>query len=217
MRLVVGIGNPGPEYVGTRHNVGFEVLDAAARVFAVTFARAGDVGWCAKGSLQGEPFLLLKPATYVNRSGLAAKAVCDHFQIMAEAVLVVLDDMALPPGRVRFRPAGSHGGHNGLRSVLDELRTETVPRIRIGIGSVPAEAWREHVLAPFSAEERPVIDQAVARAVDGVKGFLLGTPHERLAGELNRTSPGEHSPGTGDADSRSEGCGGPPDRGVRED
>ncbi len=216
-RLVVGIGNPGARYEGTRHNVGFEVVDKVATLLRLVFTHEAGRGWVARGQLGGEPFVLLKPDTYVNLTGPAVRAMLDECQATPDGVLVVLDDMALAPGRVRFRAGGSHGGHNGLRSVIDALQTESVPRLRIGIGSVPAESWREHVLSPFSPAERLEIDTSVLRAADGVRQFLMGTAVQRIAAETNRSSPGVPNPGTGDAGVRSEGCDGPPDRGERGD
>src|SRR5436853_1833399 len=163
-RLVVGIGNPGPEYAGTRHNVGFEVVDAVAARLSLPFREVADAGFVAEGVRGGVPFVLLKPLTFVNRTGVALRTLSRLMDCPASSILVVLDDMALDVGRLRFRSAGSSGGHNGLQSVLDELGTEGVPRLRVGIGSAPSEAWREHVLSPFLEEERKVVDRAVTRA-----------------------------------------------------
>src|SRR5262245_32235299 len=180
-RLIVGIGNPGPEYEGTRHNVGFEVVDQIAARMGLTFRDVAYAGWVAEGSRGGAPFALLKPLTYVNRTGAALRTLARLMELAPSSILVVLDDMALDVGRLRFRSEGSSGGHNGMQSVLDELRTEGVPRLRVGIGSAPPAAWREHVLSPFLPEEREVVNRAMARAADAVESFLDGTDFERIA------------------------------------
>src|SRR5688572_4845556 len=174
-RLVVGIGNPGPEYEGTRHNVGFEVMDRVAARLGLSFRDVAYAGWVAEGSRGGLPFALVKPLTYVNRTGMAVRTLGRLMELAPSSILVVLDDLALDVGRLRFRSEGSSGGHNGLQSVLDELRTERVPRLRVGIGSAPPEAWREHVLTPFLAGEREVVNRAVTRAAEAVESFLDGT------------------------------------------
>jgi PTH1 family peptidyl-tRNA hydrolase len=195
-RLVIGVGNPGPEYEHTRHNVGFEVVDGVAARLGLSFRDVAYAGFLAEGVRKGAPFALLKPLTYVNRTGAALRALSRLMDCPPSSILVVLDDLALDVGRLRFRSSGSSGGHNGLKSVLDELGTEGVPRLRVGIGSAPSEAWREHVLAPFPEEERKVVDRAVARAAEAVESFLDGEDFQRLAAAINRASPGVPIPGT---------------------
>jgi PTH1 family peptidyl-tRNA hydrolase len=217
-RFVVGVGNPGPEYAGTRHNAGFEILDRTAALLALPW-RAFGGGHRADGRAAATPFVLLKPGDYVNRTGVACRRLRDEFGDAFEParLLLVVDDMALPPGRLRLREGGGAGGHNGLRSVIAELETEEFPRLRSGIGGVPAAAWREHVLAPPSAEEKPLLDRAYARAADVLRGFLYGESLESLAAIANRALPREPGPATdgdGGGDVRRPA---PPDRGARGD
>jgi PTH1 family peptidyl-tRNA hydrolase len=216
-RLVVGIGNPGPDYEGTRHNVGFEVVDRVASRAGLPFREIPYAGFAAEGARGGAPYLLLKPLTFVNRTGAALRAVGRLMELAPSSILVVLDDLALDVGRLRFRSEGSSGGHNGLQSVLDELGTQGVPRLRVGIGSAPPAMWREHVLSPFWPEEREVVDRALARAAEAVESFLDGEDFQRIAAAVNRASPGAPIPGTGTASSRGARRGAEPDRGARAD
>lgn len=162
MKAIVGLGNPGAHYAHTRHNIGFWVVDAMG----------ADVPWrafefCSWGEV-ADDLVLVKPLAYMNNSGLAAAQIARRFGVVAADMLVVVDDVHLEVGRLRFRRAGSHGGHNGLRSIERELGSSDFPRMRVGIGQ-PAEAdgLIDYVLGEFSPEERDVIADAVGRAVDG--------------------------------------------------
>jgi PTH1 family peptidyl-tRNA hydrolase len=164
-RLIVGLGNPGGDYAETRHNVGFMVLDRlAARAGAIFRA---EKKWQAVVASTGNGWLC-KPQTYMNLSGESVSALGHYYKIEPSQVLVVLDDLALPLGRLRLREKGSAGGHNGLQSVIDHLGTNEVPRLRLGIGAASAEATG-HVLGRFTAAERPVLEEAVARATDAIE------------------------------------------------
>ena len=164
-RLLVGLGNPGRAYSDTRHNVGFMVLDRLAAALGATFR--ADKNWKADTAVAGDVFLL-KPKTYMNLSGESVGEIARFYKIEPARVLVVLDDMALPLGRLRFRERGSHGGHNGLRSILDHLGTQDVPRLRVGIGEAP-DAATGHVLGRFAVDERPLVAQSLDRAVEAVR------------------------------------------------
>ncbi len=168
MKLVVGLGNPGRQYVGTRHNVGFAVVDRLAES-----SRAGR----PQGRFQAEVIelaedagkvLLVKPETFMNLSGRCVRQFVDFYQLPAEDLLVVCDDINLPLGKLRFRARGSHGGHNGLRNIQEHLGTAEYSRLRIGVGAPPEEGAVDYVLGRFRPSERPVIDEAVQTAVQGV-------------------------------------------------
>lgn len=165
IRLVAGLGNPGREYQRTRHNIGFMVLDRLAvdAQLPWEFSAKWNAGW-AKSDV-----ILVKPATFMNRSGEAVAAIANFYKIAAEEVLVVLDDFALPLGRLRLRAQGSSGGHNGLESVFEHFGTESVPRLRIGIGAAPAQGATDYVLGRFFEEEQPLLDATIRRASDAVK------------------------------------------------
>ena len=160
-RLLVGLGNPGREYAETRHNVGFMIADRLAAKSRAVFRTERD--WKASMSKSGD-LLLCKPLTFMNLSGKSVRAVSDFYKIAPAEVLVVLDDTALPLGRLRLRPDGSAGGHNGLKSVIEHLGTNQVPRLRIGIGEAEPGAAIEHVLGRFGLEEKPVLEQSLDRA-----------------------------------------------------
>ena len=165
-RLLVGLGNPGREYSGTRHNVGFMVLDRLAAAMGAAFR--AEKKWQADAASNGGVWLL-KPQTYMNLSGESVSALARFYQIEPARVLVVLDDMALPLGRLRIRERGSHGGHNGLRSILAHLGTQEVPRLRLGIGSSDPGEATGHVLGRFAVDERPLVEQSLERAVEAIR------------------------------------------------
>ena len=160
-RLLVGLGNPGREYAETRHNVGFMIADRLAAKSRAVFRTERD--W-KSSMLKSGDLLLCKPLTFMNLSGKSVRAVSDFYKIAPAEVLVVLDDTALPLGRLRLRPEGSAGGHNGLQSVLEHLGTPAVPRLRIGIGEAEPGGAVAHVLGRFGLEEIPVLEQSLDRA-----------------------------------------------------
>ncbi|GAB4152483.1 MAG: aminoacyl-tRNA hydrolase [Planctomycetota bacterium] len=206
-RIVLGIGNPGPEYEDTRHNAGFMVLDLLAERLGLTFERlerraddgsrlfSGKVkARVAQGRSKGREFLLVKPWTYVNLSGDAAGPLLRHAGLGPESLFVVVDDLNLPLGRIKVRPSGSAGGHNGLKSIQQALATDAFPRLRLGIGTPvreggpegpkPAE-WRDFVLAPFLPEEREVLGRVLGRAADCAKAWLDGADPQTLMSSFN--------------------------------
>jgi PTH1 family peptidyl-tRNA hydrolase len=165
IRLVAGLGNPGPEYAGTRHNIGFAVVDYFAQRAGVNFER--QTKWdAAVVKLPGT--ILLKPLTFMNHSGEAVAAVADFYKIASANILVVLDDFALPLGRLRIRERGGAGGHNGLESVIMNLATEDVPRLRLGIGAAPERGSVDYVLSRFFEEEKEAVKAMVERAADAI-------------------------------------------------
>jgi peptidyl-tRNA hydrolase, PTH1 family len=177
MKLIAGLGNPGSEYRGTRHNVGFEVVDRLASRHGVRFDAAKVDGLVARLRLPAaegtEDVLLLKPLTYMNLSGEAVQGLAHYFRIEPADLLVVADDVNLPLGRLRARKTGTEGGHNGLRSVAQMLGTIDYPRLRVGVGR--GDSRREladHVLSRFDADEIPGIEAAIARAADAAEAFV---------------------------------------------
>ena len=166
IRCVAGLGNPGPEYTGTRHNIGFKVLDQLAAQFGLTWEKS--TKWDAVTLKQGE-LVLAKPMSFMNRSGYPLVAIAQFYKIKPSEVFVVLDDFALPLGRIRIRAGGGTGGHNGLDSVIMQFGTEEIPRLRIGIGAAPAAGSVDHVLGRFFEEERPLVKSAIERSVEAIK------------------------------------------------
>ena len=166
VRLVVGLGNPGAEYDRTRHNVGFNVVDLLASEWGLAWQHSKS--WHALWA-KGEKAILVKPTSYMNRSGEPLSAVANFFKIAPAEILVVLDDLALELGRLRLRTEGGAGSHNGLESIIVHLGTEAIPRLRIGIGAAPSQGAVDYVLGRFFEEEIPVVEKTIRRAADAVK------------------------------------------------
>jgi PTH1 family peptidyl-tRNA hydrolase len=166
IRLIAGLGNPGPEYAATRHNIGFMVADQLAAQFGSTWERS--TKWDALSAKCGE-VLLAKPMSFINRSGYPLLAIAQFYKIEPREILVMLDDMALPLGRLRLRTSGGSGGHNGLDSVIMQFGTEEIPRLRIGIGEAPRAGSVDYVLSRFFEEEKPIVRSAIDRAVEALK------------------------------------------------
>ena len=166
IRLVAGLGNPGPEYASTRHNIGFMVADQLAAQFGSTWEKS--TKWDALLAKCGNVFLT-KPMSYMNRSGYPLLAIAQFYKIDPPEILVMLDDMALPLGRLRLRLGGGSGGHNGLESVIMQFATEEIPRLRIGIGEAPAAGSVDYVLSRFFEEEKPIVRSTIDRAAAAVK------------------------------------------------
>jgi PTH1 family peptidyl-tRNA hydrolase len=166
--LVAGLGNPGPAYARTRHNIGWLALDALATAEVFREERRFE-GWAARAA----DAWLLKPSTFMNLSGVAVRAMADFYKIPRERVLVVLDDAALPFGRLRLKPGGSAGSHNGLASVLTHFAAQDVPRLRIGVGSPPPPvSLHDHVLGRFTPSEEDSLDEILARSAEAVRHVL---------------------------------------------
>jgi peptidyl-tRNA hydrolase, PTH1 family len=164
LRLIVGLGNPGREYRDTRHNVGFMIVDRLAARERAAFRT--EKSWHAEVARTGD-LLLCKPLTYMNLSGQAVRPLSQFYKLDAAQVLVVLDDLALPLGKLRLRADGSAGGHNGLKSLLEHFGTQAVPRLRVGIGAAQGEATG-HVLGRFTLEEKAALEQSLDLAVSAV-------------------------------------------------
>lgn len=166
--LVVGLGNPGAEYSGTRHNVGFRVVDRLAEEHRARLKREGQAS-LGSGRIAEAAVVLVKPLTFMNLSGRAVAPLARRHSLPPERVLVVYDDMDLPLGRLRVRARGGSGGHNGIRSLSDSLQSQEFPRVRIGVGRPSESDAVDHVLSGFDRDELPVIDAAIATAVEAVQ------------------------------------------------
>jgi PTH1 family peptidyl-tRNA hydrolase len=192
MKLIVGLGNPGPEYRDTRHNVGFKVADEIARRHSLSFAMAPSQvpeTFVAK-KFGAESFLLAKPLTFMNRSGSAVAALAHYYDVAPADLLVVVDDIDLPFGRLRARARGSAGTHNGLRSVVTHLGTE-FPRLRLGVGRGDTRRdLADHVLSKFERAELAALDEFIARAADAAEMFAM----ENIARVMNVYNPEATAP-----------------------
>lgn len=174
MKLIVGLGNPGRKYEGTRHNVGYEVLAELGRRHGSGRAKTKFQAELLEASVAGEKVLLLSPVTYMNRSGSSVQPARDFYQLSNENLLVICDDINLPVAKLRFRGKGSSGGQRGLADILQRLGTDEVPRLRVGIGEPPAH-WdaADYVLGRFSPQERSDIEVAVMQAADAVEDWVV--------------------------------------------
>jgi len=171
VRLIVGLGNPGREYQGTRHNVGFETVDRVGDRLHVEIDKRKFGGLVGQGTCGSQRVLLLKPLQYMNCSGQVVATAAGFYRLSPADLLVVTDDMALEPGRIRLRAQGSSGGHNGLADIIEKLGTDGFARLRIGIGAATQVA-RDYVLSRPPAEERGRLDEAIDRAVEAVLCWL---------------------------------------------
>ena len=172
--LVVGLGNPGDKYENTRHNVGFLTVDELAERARVPVQRLKHRALTNTVELGGAKVLLMKPVTYMNLSGEAVRPAADFYKIPPERILVISDDTALDPGKLRIRQKGSAGGHNGLKNIIQHLGTDQFPRVRVGVGQKPHPDYdlADWVLGKFQGEDKKVMDEAVKRAADAVECIL---------------------------------------------
>ena len=188
--LVLGLGNPGDRYRDTRHNLGFRVADALAESHRVRFREGPGPSFVGSIRLGAARGALAKPLTWMNLSGVAARALVERWPALPlERLLVVADDLDLPLGKIRFRASGGDGGHNGIRSVIAELGTEAFPRLRLGIGRPAADKpvdVVDHVLDPFLPEEEAAVTDLVDRARQGVEVFVM----EGIEPAMNRFNRG---------------------------
>ena len=179
--LVVFLGNPGPKYAGTRHNAGFLTADAAEKRYGVSINRSRFKALTASCELGGEKVLFMKPQTYMNLSGDAVQQAVSFYKIPAEHVLVVSDEMSLPVGKIRIRPKGSAGGHNGLKSIISVLGTENFPRIRLGVGAPPPEYdVKDWVLSTFRNQDAEDFHDAAERAAQAVEAYITLGPEKAM-------------------------------------
>ncbi len=172
--LVVFLGNPGPKYSGTRHNAGFMVCDVLEKRLGVQVNRLKNKALTARCTLGGQETLLVKPQTYMNLSGEAVRPLADFYKVPADHILVVSDEMALAPGRIRLRPGGSAGGHNGLKSIIAHLGTEAFPRLRLGVGAPPHPDYdrADWVLGTLKNQDAEAFAAAAERAADAIECCL---------------------------------------------
>ena len=184
IRLVIGLGNPGPEYEGTRHNIGFVLVDRLARERGLKWVK--EHKFRSKIATSRDGIIFAKPLTFMNLSGNAAARLMRQHRFTPEQILVVYDDTALPPGGLRFRAGGSAGGHNGIKSLIEYLGTEAFPRLRLGIGPAPTDGGLvDHVLGRFGDSERAGMEKVLEIAAEGVN-CALSSGLEAAMNRFNR-------------------------------
>mgnify|MGYP002777086594 CR=1 FL=1 len=196
-QLIVGLGNPGPKYDRTRHNVGFDLVDLLAQRWQISLTEQKKFkGILGEGlGPGGSKLRLLKPTTYMNNSGQAMRAVLDWYKLPPESVLVVYDDMDLPVGRLRMRLSGSAGGHNGMKSAIAHLGTQNFPRLRVGIGNAQQATGEKdtvsHVLGKFAPQEAKIMAEVIPVAADAIEFALRQGVEKAMSLYNNRTIPDE--------------------------
>ncbi|GAX62188.1 peptidyl-tRNA hydrolase [Candidatus Scalindua japonica] len=164
MKIVFGLGNPGGKYAKTRHNIGFAVIDKFLQSCDVGFTKKYRDSIVSKCVIEGEEVLFVKPQMYMNLSGGPAKKIIEKYNCSLSEILVILDDISIPLGKIRIREKGSSGGHNGLKSISNHLTTTSFPRLRIGVGNSLSEDTKKFVLSRFTKEENSVIQDAIDKA-----------------------------------------------------
>ena len=176
MFLIVGLGNPERKYEGTRHNVGFEAIDAISKHFNIEVNQKEQKGVVGKGVINGKKVILAKPLTYMNLSGECIKPLCDYYEIDNETeLIVIMDDVSLSTGNIRVRKKGSAGGHNGLKNIIAQLGTDAFPRIRVGVGECKNDDLVSHVLGRYDKEDREKVDASMEKVIGALELFLEGS------------------------------------------
>lgn len=169
MKLISGLGNPGKVYVNTRHNLGFEIIDRLARIWGISVRTRRLKSKIGAGYIEGEQVILAKPLTYMNLSGQAIKKLVDYYRLNLEDILIVCDDVNLKPGQIRIRPGGSHGGHHGLLSIIENLETQDFARLRIGVGRDEGRSeLSEYVLSAPDKSQQPLLEEALELALEAI-------------------------------------------------
>jgi len=194
MKLVVGLGNPGSRYQHTRHNLGFRVVDVLAERWRIAVSRQKFGAMLGDGTVSGERTALMKPQTFMNRSGQSVQAAVAFYRLPIEELLVVGDDLDLPIGRLRIRASGSSGGHRGLASIIQCLGSESFARVRVGIGRPAPDDAVEHVLSGFAEDEELAVNRAVDGAADAVECWLAEGVTAAM-NKFNRTGRDGNGPG----------------------
>ena len=183
---IVGLGNPGRQYEETKHNVGFHVIDKLAKKYDIEVNKFKNKAFVGDGTIKGKRVLLVKPQTYMNLSGESVREIVNFYKIPQERFVVIFDDTSLPCGSVRIREKGSHGGHNGIRNIIDQMGTDEFNRIKVGIGEKPS-GWdlEDYVLAKFNPDDLPMMEQGMDKAVQGVE-LMLSRGIKEAANRVNQ-------------------------------
>jgi peptidyl-tRNA hydrolase, PTH1 family len=171
MYLVAGLGNPGREYEGTRHNVGFDVIDYLAEKLNFSVSKIKFKGLIGDCNIKGEKVIFLKPSTFMNLSGESVRDAAEFYKIPVQNVIIIYDEVAVEAGRIRIRPSGSDGGHNGMKSIIFQLNSDKFPRIRVGIGA-PKFDMVHHVLGKFTEDEKKLMAESIKAASDAALSII---------------------------------------------
>ena len=181
MKIIVGVGNPERKYDGTRHNIGFSVIDSICDEYNISLDIKKHKGLCGKGVIAGEKVMLVKPLTYMNLSGECVREVVEFYKAAPQDVIVIFDDISLPPGKIRIRPKGSAGGHNGIKSIISHLNSQEFWRIKCGVGDKPkGYDLADYVLSRFTKEELPDIEEERKKAVEACECMITQGINEAM-------------------------------------
>jgi len=173
LSVVIGLGNPGTRFENTRHNVGFDAVDRLSRKHNIAITKVKHKAVIGDGVIEGHRVLLVKPQTFMNLSGESVREIIEWYKVPVKNIIIIYDDIDLPVGKIRIRPKGSSGTHNGMRSVIYQIQSDDFPRIRIGVDK-PPQGWElaDFVLSKFSPDERKIVDKAIENAADAVEVIL---------------------------------------------
>lgn len=186
VKLIVGLGNPGKQYETTKHNIGFLVLDALAANLGLSFNKTKFKSIYAEGNIGIEKVILVKPQTFMNLSGESVRPWMDYFDLTEEDVVIIYDDMDLPVGKIRLRIQGGHGGHNGVKSLIQHMGTKNFNRIRVGVGRpFPSQDVVSHVLSPFSKDTVDDMKSSIHESVDAIKYWVNDKTFLETMNEFN--------------------------------
>ena len=186
VKLIVGLGNPGKQYETTKHNIGFLVLDALAANLGLSFNKTKFKSIYAEGNIGTEKVILVKPQTFMNLSGESVRPWMDYFELTEEDVVIIYDDMDLPVGKIRLRIQGGHGGHNGVKSLIQHMGTKNFNRIRVGVGRpFPSQDVVSHVLSPFSKDTVDDMKSSIHESVDAIKYWVNDKTFLETMNEFN--------------------------------
>ena len=171
--IIAGLGNPGSRYDNTRHNVGFDAIDLLASKYGITLSKIKFKALYGEGTIEGSRVLLVKPQTFMNLSGESVRDIVEWYKVPMERLIIIYDDIDLAPGKIRVRPRGSSGSHNGMRNIIYLLQKDDFPRVRIGIGK-PPENWdlADYVLSKFSPEDRKIANESILKATEAVAEII---------------------------------------------
>lgn len=187
MYIIVGLGNPDKKYQGTRHNVGFDVIDTIAEKYNIAVDTKKHLAYIGKGVIEGQKVVLVKPQTYMNLSGESVRSVVDFYKVDPEQeVLIIFDDVSLDVGQLRIRKKGSAGGHNGIKSIISHLGTSAFPRIKVGVGEKPkGYDLADYVLGKFSKSEQEIMQEGYKQAADAA-ALIIQNDIEKAMNEYNK-------------------------------
>ena len=190
MYLIAGLGNPGEKYKYTRHNVGFTAIDYLSAVYKISVKKIKFRSLLGEGIIGGERVILAKPSTFMNNSGEAVGEIARYYKIPPENVIIIYDDVALDTGRLRIRPSGSDGGHNGMKSIIYHLQSDAFPRVRIGVGKVSGAELANHVLGTFSKEDGVRVTRCI-KETDKITEEIISRGVSAVMNKFNGTDFGE--------------------------